>query len=65
MTTARAVDASRRIAESPRFQGVIIVAVLLNALVIGLEIYDSIDDAHGGLLRTLNNVFRPSAAWLP
>ena len=54
---ARAIAASRRIAESPRFQSVIIVAILLNALVIGLETYDSIDDAHGGLLHTLNNVF--------
>ena len=54
---ARAVAACRRIAESSRFQSVIIVAILLNALVIGLETYDSIDDAHGGLLRTLNNVF--------
>jgi voltage-gated sodium channel len=54
---AGAVAASRRIAESPRFQTVIIVAILLNALVIGLETYDSIDDEHGDLLRTLNNVF--------
>ena len=53
----RVTAACRRIAESPRFQGVIIVAILLNALVIGLETYDSIDDSHGGLLRTLNNIF--------
>jgi voltage-gated sodium channel len=54
---ARAIAACGRIAESSRFQSVIIVAILLNALVIGLETYDSIDDAHGGLLRTLNNIF--------
>jgi voltage-gated sodium channel len=47
----------RAIAESPRFQAAIITAILLNALVIGLETYDSIDDEYGGLLHTLNDVF--------
>jgi hypothetical protein len=46
MRVARAIAASRRIAGSPRFQSVVIVAILLNALVIGLETYDSIDDAY-------------------
>jgi voltage-gated sodium channel len=46
-----------QIAESPRFQATIIVAILLNAIVIGLETYDSIDDEYGGVLRTLNDVF--------
>ena len=46
-----------QIAESPRFQAVIIVAILLNAIVIGLETYDSIDDEYGDVLRTLNDVF--------
>jgi voltage-gated sodium channel len=47
----------RRIADSAWFQGTIITAILLNALVIGLETYDSIADAHGTLLHTLNDVF--------
>ena len=47
----------RRIAESSRFQAIIITAILLNAVVIGLETYDSIDDEFGGLLHTLNDVF--------
>jgi voltage-gated sodium channel len=46
-----------RIAESPRFQTAIIAAILLNALVIGLETYDSIADQYGTLLHTLNDVF--------
>jgi voltage-gated sodium channel len=46
-----------RIAESPRFQTAIIAAILLNALVIGLETYDSIADEYGTLLHTLNDVF--------
>lgn len=33
------------------------MAILLNAIVIGLETYDSIDDEYGGVLRTLNDVF--------
>jgi voltage-gated sodium channel len=46
-----------RIAESPRFQAAIIAAIVLNALVIGLETYDSIADEYGTLLHTLNDVF--------
>jgi voltage-gated sodium channel len=53
----RFAAACLRIAESPRFQATIIVAILLNAIVIGLETYDSIDDEYGGVLRTLNDVF--------
>ena len=53
----RLAGACLRIAESPRFQTAIIAAILLNAIVIGLETYDSIDDEYGGLLRTLNDVF--------
>jgi len=47
----------RRIAESSRFQALIITVILLNAFVIGLETYDSIDEEYGGLLRALNDVF--------
>ena len=50
-------NACRRIAESSRFQTAIIVAILLNAVVIGLETYDSIDERHGALLHTLNDAF--------
>jgi voltage-gated sodium channel len=46
-----------QIAESPRFQMAIIAAILLNALVIGLETFDSIADEYGTLLHTLNDVF--------
>jgi voltage-gated sodium channel len=53
----RLAAACLRIAESPHFQTAIITAILLNALVIGLETYDSIDDEHGPLLRTLNDLF--------
>ena len=52
-----AAEACRRIAASPRFQTAIITAILLNALVIGLETYDSIEDEYGGLLQALNDAF--------
>ncbi len=52
-----AAEQCRRIAASPRFQTTIITAILLNALVIGLETYDSIEDEYGGLLQTLNDAF--------
>jgi voltage-gated sodium channel len=46
-----------RIAEAPRFQTTIITAILLNAIVIGLETYDSIEDDYGAVLQTLDDVF--------
>jgi voltage-gated sodium channel len=52
-----ATEACRRIAASPRFQTAIITAILLNALVIGLETYDSIDAEYGDALHVLNDVF--------
>jgi voltage-gated sodium channel len=52
-----ATEACRRIAASPRFQTTIITAILLNALVIGLETYDSIDAEYGDALHVLNDVF--------
>jgi voltage-gated sodium channel len=53
----RVAAACLRITESRRFQITIITAILLNALVIGLETYDSIDDEYGGLLHALNDAF--------
>jgi voltage-gated sodium channel len=46
-----------RIAESPRFQTAVITAILLNAVVLGLETYDAIENEHGDLLQTLNDAF--------
>ena len=53
----RVASACRRIADSPRFQALIITVIVLNALVLGLETYDTLDDEVGGLLNTLNSVF--------
>ena len=53
----RFAAACGRIADSPRFQGLIIGVIVANAVVLGLETYDSVDDEIGGLLRTLNAVF--------
>ena len=41
----------------PSFPGADHRAILLNAIVLGLETYDSIDDEFGGLLHALNDVF--------
>lgn len=46
-----------RIADSGSFQLAVVGAILLNAVVIGLETYDSIDDDYGSLLAILNDVF--------
>ena len=46
-----------RIADSRSFQIAVVLAILANAVVIGLETYDSIDEDHGALLATLNDVF--------
>jgi voltage-gated sodium channel len=53
----RFAGACRRIADSSRFQALIISVILANAVVLGLETYDSLDDEVGGLLHTLNSVF--------
>jgi len=53
----RFAGACRRIADSSRFQALIISVIVANAVVLGLETYDSLDDEIGGLLHTLNNVF--------
>jgi hypothetical protein len=44
-----------QIAGSSRFQGLIFGVIVFNALVLGLETYDGIDAAAGGLLAALNN----------
>ena len=49
--------ACRRIADSSRFQALIIGVIVANALVLGLETYESLDDEIGGVLNTLNGVF--------
>ena len=46
-----------RIAASRSFQLAVVVAILANAVVIGLETYDSIEEDYGALLATLNDVF--------
>ena len=46
-----------RIAESPRFQGLIISVIVANAIVLGLETYDALDDDIGGLLNALDGIF--------
>jgi voltage-gated sodium channel len=53
----RLVAACQVIAASSGFQAVIITVIVVNALVLGLETYDSLDNEIGGLLHTLNNVF--------
>jgi voltage-gated sodium channel len=46
-----------RIADAAWFQYGIIGVILLNALIIGLETYDEIDDRYGDVLFVLNEVF--------
>jgi voltage-gated sodium channel len=46
-----------RIADSRSFQLAVVVVILANAVVIGLETYDSIEQDYGALLGTLNDVF--------
>ena len=53
----RLVAACRRIAESSRFQGLIIGVIVANAVVLGLETYEGLEDDIGGLLHALNSVF--------
>lgn len=45
------------IAGSSRFQNLILTVIVLNALVLGLQTYDGINDRIGGLLTTLDGVF--------
>jgi voltage-gated sodium channel len=49
--------ACKRVADSSRFQLFILGVILANAVVLGLETYDSIDREYGGALEALNDVF--------
>jgi len=51
------VAACKRVADSSRFQLFILGVILANAVVLGLETYDSIDREYGGTLEALNDVF--------
>jgi voltage-gated sodium channel len=52
-----AARACGRIADSSRFQGFIFAVIVANAIVLGLDTYDSVSRDAGGTLRTLNDVF--------
>jgi voltage-gated sodium channel len=49
--------ACKRVADSNRFQLFILGVILANAVVLGLETYDSIEREAGGVLNVLNGVF--------
>jgi voltage-gated sodium channel len=51
------VGACRRIASSPRFDALMLGVIALNAIVLGAETYDGVEDRYGGALHTLNDVF--------
>ena len=46
-----------RIADSERFQTAIIIVIALNALLLGVETFDSVMERHGSSLHALNTVF--------
>ena len=46
-----------RIADSTRFQGIIIAVILANAIVLGLQTYEAIDQDAGDVLVSLDQVF--------
>lgn len=54
---ARVLALTRRLAASPRFDAAMLVVIVLNALVLGAETYDSVDARHGTTLHALNDVF--------
>ncbi len=49
--------ACKRVADSSRFQLFILGVIVANAVVLGLETYDSIDSEYGGFLEALNDAF--------
>jgi voltage-gated sodium channel len=53
----RVLSFCRRLAASPRFDAAILVVIVLNAVVLGAETYDSVVDEHGGTLHALNDAF--------
>lgn len=46
----------RRLAESPRFDAAMLAVITVNAIILGLETFDSVEREHGPLLDTLNDV---------
>ena len=54
---AKVCQLCARIADSTRFQAFIIAVILANAVVLGLQTYDAIEDEAGDLLATLDHVF--------
>ena len=46
-----------RIVATPWFQGVVVGAILANAIVLGLETYDGVEAEYGGLLGAANTFF--------
>jgi voltage-gated sodium channel len=46
-----------RVADSERFQTAIIIAIALNAILLGIETFGAVMERHGDTLRLLNSVF--------
>ena len=46
-----------RIVESPIFTGFILAVIIANAVVLGLQTYEEIEDRHGDVLNLLNDLF--------
>ena len=46
-----------RLVESPIFTGFILVVIVANAVVLGLQTYDEVESKHGDTLNLLNDVF--------
>jgi voltage-gated sodium channel len=51
------VRACRRLASSPRFDAFMLGVITLNAIVLGAETYDGVEERYGDLLHVLNGVF--------
>jgi voltage-gated sodium channel len=51
----RVAARAKRIADSSRFQGFIFAVIAFNAVVLGLETYEGIDDDYGTVLMVLND----------
>jgi voltage-gated sodium channel len=53
----RLAAACRRLVDHPAFHVAVVAAILANAVVLGLETYESVDSRHGALLQALNDAF--------
>lgn len=53
----RLASGCRRLTEAPAFQAAVVVAILANAVVLGLETYASVEREHGDVLALLNDAF--------